>query len=122
MKAKVDTKKLSFKPIADPAALSATTEQLRTADQVALRLVANPTSEGARKTIWQHFAKDRLRPARREPKRMRTKRRGGRPWEHTDAGSVCKPVAIGDICIIPRDQNLIASLPKIRRFVEIAQA
>lgn len=122
MKTTCDVKKLPWQGLGDDEQLAAAREALLTSEQVGLRLVARPTSERARKTIARHFAKDRLKPRSKKRKPERVKIRGGRPWEHHERGSALRPVRLGEVCVIPRDSDLLGSLSAIRRFVEVAPA
>ena len=122
MKIEYDTSTLQWQSIAADDQLAQATEALRAVEQVALRLIAKPTSEAARKTIAQQFAKDRLAPSGYKHKPVRSSRRGGRIWEHRPRGTACPNVCVGDICIVPRDHNLLQLLGGIRRLVEVAPA
>ena len=122
MKIDCDVSKLTWLSLTDDDRLAAATEALQTAEQVALKVVAVPKREAARKTLAQHFAKDRLNPPKQDNKHYTEKRRGGRPWRHTQKGSVVRQVKLGDVCVIPKDFGLLQALPAIREFVEVAPA
>lgn len=122
MKSNCDPSQLSWQSLNEDDQLAAANEALLAAEQVGMRLVARPTSEAARKTIEQHFAKDRLRPRSKKRKEQILAPRGGRMWENNASGSAVRKVRIGEVCVIPRDLDLIRSLSSIRRFVEVAPA
>jgi len=122
MKIDCDVSKLSWLSLDDDDKLAAACETLQTAEQVALKVVALPKQEAARKTLAQHFAKDRLNPRKQENKHYTEKTRGGRPWRNTQRGSVVRQVKVGDVCVIPKDFGLIQALPGLREFIEVAPA
>ena len=122
MKSTCDPSQLTWQSLSDDEQLAAANDALLASEQVGMRLVARPTSEAARKTIEQHFAKDRLRPRPKGRKEQILAQRGGRMWENNASGSAVRKVRIGEVCVIPRDLELIRSLSSIRRFVEVAPA
>ncbi|UCG32660.1 MAG: hypothetical protein JSU68_13465 [Phycisphaerales bacterium] len=122
MKTDCDVTKLKFQSLTDDDQLAAATQALQSAEQVALKVVALPKREAARKALAQHFAKDRLRPAKQAPKPFTEKNRGGRQWRNTQRGSVLREVKMGDICVIPKDFNLLQALPGLREYIEVAPA
>ncbi len=122
MKSTCDTSQLSWQSLSDDDQLAAANDALLASEQIGMRLVARPTNEAARKTIEQHFAKDRLRPRSKKRKAQILAPRGGRLWEDNARGSAVRIVRLGDVCVIPRDLDLIRSLSSIRRFVEVAPA
>lgn len=122
MKTDCDVTKLKFQSLTDDDQLAAATRALQSVEQVALKVVALPKREAARKTLAQHFAKDRLHPHRGAPKPFTEKTRGGRPWRHTQRGSALRKVQVGDIYVIPKDFNLLQALPGLREYIEVAPA
>jgi hypothetical protein len=122
MKTDCDVTKLSFQSLTDDDQLAEAIQALQSVEQVALKVVALPRSEAARKTLAQHFAKDRLHPHKGTPKGFTEKTRGGRQWRHTQRGTVLRKVSVGDICVIPKDFNLLQALPGLREYIEVAPA
>jgi hypothetical protein len=122
MKTDCDVTKLKFQSLTDDDKLAAATQALQSVEQVALKVVALPKREAARKTLAQHFAKDRVHPSRQASKPFTEKTRGGRQWRNTQRGTVLREVKVGDVCVIPKDFNLLQALPGLRECIEVAPA
>ena len=122
MKIDYDVSQLTWQALTDDEQLAAATEALQQIEQMALKVVAMPTSRGATKTIQHLFAKDRLNPRRKNPKTVHEHIRGGRFWRHRPLGSALKKIQCGDVCVIPKDFGTIRALGSIRNFVEVAPA
>lgn len=116
----LDESTLTWMSLDSEEALNKARASLMAHGWVAVKLVREPTSGAARKTLRQQFAKDRLRVAARGPKAVRLSRRGGRLWRHRQAGSALPGLQVGKTCVVPRDFNLLESLRSVRHFVAVA--
>ena len=95
---------------------------------VSVKVMKNPVSEAAAKTLSRLFAKD---PANRKGRKQRKKllagaldvrRRGGRPWDvRPQAPRRFMPVA-GDACNLRATTDVLDDLRSVSRYIEVKAA